>query len=720
MKRSHRWCGVWASCVLACGAPGSHSGRPHPSQPVPPSPPLVVEATGLTFPLEPPPMTPLAAIPAFKTTFKRPVLLTHAPEEPDRVYVLEQEGLVHTVSLTDGSRSVWLDLHERVRRIHNEEGLLGLAFDPEYPRSGIFYVFYSASGPRRSQVSRFRRGEDGNGDPNSEEPILAVDQPYGNHNGGTVAFGPDGYLYAGFGDGGWGGDPLNAGQDLTTLLGKMVRVDVEDSGPFEVPLDNPFVGVAGARGEIWAFGLRNPWRFTFDRQTGDLWAGDVGQDAMEEIDRIVKGGNYGWRRKEGTRTYRPISNPASMIDPVIEYGRDLGGSVTGGYVYRGHDLPGYRGAYFYGDYVSGNIWALRMDGDTVARHDLVARVGELASFGEDHAGELYAVSLAGRVFRFTMTSPDEGQARFPTKLSETGLFTDTATLTPAPGLLPFTPIVALWSDGAEKTRWLALPKGGKIGFDESGEWSFPVGTVTVKHFELPVDTETKVRLETRVMVHEAAGWAGYSYRWNRAQTEAELVTTRQTDTIEVVRAGQRVSQRWTFPAGSDCLGCHTAGYGRVLGLRTRQLNGPGDRNTIAIWRDAGLFDHDIGDLARLPAHPRLEDETRDVETRVRAYLDVNCALCHHPGGPTPSGLDLRVETPMAMAGLWGLRPQQPMGLPDEQLVHPRAHASSSLWGRMTAAERGRMPPVFSSVVDEAAAALVARWIDTLDNLGDPR
>lgn len=674
-------------------------------------------ASGLAFPLDPPPLTALRAEPAFpRLRFERPLLLTHAPGDRERVFVLEQTGRIHRFEARADveTTEIFLDLRDRVRTEHNEEGLLGLAFAPAFERSGVFYVFYSASRPRRSQISRFRVNAEGLGDPTSEQPILLVQQPWGNHNGGTVAFGPDGRLYAGFGDGGMAGDPLQAGQDLGTLLGKIVRLEVEDDGPYRIPSDNPFVGHPEARPEIWAYGLRNPWRFTFDRQTGELWAGDVGQDTLEEIDVIVRGGNYGWSAFEGTRRYRR-REVTDAIAPVVEYGRRFGESVTGGYVYRGTALPGFRGAYFYGDYLSGNVWALRRAGTAVESNEIVANIPELTSFGEDANGELHAVSRLGVIHRFVPTETDEGAPRFPTLLSETGLFSDTAALTPAEGLIPYAPTVELWSDGAAKRRWLVLPEGGTIGFAEDGPWSFPVGTVTVKHFELPLDDrdpERTRRLETRVMVHETAGWAGYTYRWNEAETDARLVPSPEVGTFEVVRGGETRAQRWSFPAGSDCLQCHTESYGRVLGIRMRQV-----RDTVALWRDQGLFAAPPGELAGLPAHPRIDDANAPLEVRARAYLDVNCALCHNPGRPSAAPMDLRIETPLEKMGIVSERPGDAFGLTDEQRVHPGVPGASSIWARMGTLGPQRMPPLASSVIDERGRELVAAWIASLEVTG---
>ena len=337
-------------------------------------------------------------------TFERPVLLTHASDGSGQVYVVEQHGVVHRIDPATPERTdVFLDISARVSRRGNEEGLLGLAFDPGFAENGRFYVYYSAASPRRSVLSRFETGVDGLGDASSESVLLEVPQPYRNHNGGMIEFGPDGMLYVALGDGGSAGDPRRHGQNLGTLLGSILRIDVTagDSAPYAIPPDNPFVGRSGARGEIWAYGLRNAWRFSFDRETGDLWTGDVGQNALEEVDIVRRGGNYGWNEMEGSRCFRPACDPGAFEPPVAEYGRDSGCSITGGYVYRGQRLPGLRGVYLYADFCSGRIWGLRYDGERVTEQAQLARAEfQVPSFGEDEAGEVYILGFDGGIYTF--------------------------------------------------------------------------------------------------------------------------------------------------------------------------------------------------------------------------------------------------------------------------------------------------------------------------------
>jgi glucose/arabinose dehydrogenase len=349
-------------------------------------------------------------------SFTKPVLLTHSGDGTDRIFVVQQNGLIRVFandSTTAASRT-FLNLSAKISSSGGEEGLLGLAFHPQYESNGYFYVNYTAPGPLRTVVSRFSVSSDPDrADSLSEVKVLEINQPYTNHNGGMLAFGADGYLYIGTGDGGSGGDPQNYAQDRTSLLGKILRIDVDGTTPttpYRIPADNPFVGGA-FREEIWAYGLRNPWRFSFDGPTGELWAGDVGQGAREEIDIIQRGKNYGWRIMEGTICYNPSvgCDTTGLTLPVKDYGRDVGSSVTGGYVYRGARRPELVGAYVYADFVSGRIWKLRLSGATVTEDALLLQAPFLvSSFGVDQSNELYvcAYGYSGTsgIYRFNRSA----------------------------------------------------------------------------------------------------------------------------------------------------------------------------------------------------------------------------------------------------------------------------------------------------------------------------
>ena len=341
-------------------------------------------------------------------SFQEMTNLVQPDDGSNLVFVTEQRGIIHTLEINQPQQGsyVFLDITDRVNRGGNEEGLLGLAFDPDYRENGLFYVYYSATNPRRSVVSRFSldQGNPQVADPQSEIIIMEVAQPYSNHNGGQLEFGPDGYLYISLGDGGSAGDPLGNGQNMGTLLGKILRIDVSSlstTGKYQIPPDNPFRNTAGARPEIWAYGLRNPWRFSFDRVTGLLWVADVGQNEWEEINVVTGGANYGWNIMEGSHCYSPSAgcDQSGLTLPVMEYNHSQGCSVTGGYVYRGDKTPSLQGYYIYGDFCSGNIWALGYQDNTVTRNTLVTRSGlSITSFGVDLSGNLYILAREGGIY----------------------------------------------------------------------------------------------------------------------------------------------------------------------------------------------------------------------------------------------------------------------------------------------------------------------------------
>ncbi len=349
----------------------------------------------------------------------RPLVLTHAGDGSNRVFVATQHGVIHVFANDQKAArtKIFLDIEARVsyRDDRNEEGFLGLAFGPDHGKTGAFYVYYT---PKREKnvnyLSRFKVGKDADrAEPDSEEVLLKFKKPFWNHDGGTLCFGPDGYLYIAVGDGGDANDPFDNGQDLRSLLGKVLRIDVSKKGPaapYAIPRDNPFLDTPGARPEIWAYGLRNIWRMAFDRKTGRLWAADVGQNLWEEIDLVVKGGNYGWNRREGLHPFgvKGVGPNPRMIDPIWEYHHEVGKSITGGHVYRGDRVKSLQGLYLYADYVTGHVWGLRYDEQKkrVTANHLLRRGGfPVFSFGEDEKGEVYLL---------TSTPTGKGIYRFAT------------------------------------------------------------------------------------------------------------------------------------------------------------------------------------------------------------------------------------------------------------------------------------------------------------------
>ena len=338
--------------------------------------------------------------------FEQPVHLAHAGDGSGRLYVVEQAGRIRVIEDGRIRPDPLLDIRGRVTG-GGEKGLLSVAFHPRHADNGYFYVDYTASdGGLHTVIARFTRGADGRADPASEQVLLRIAQPYGNHNGGQVAFGPDGYLYIGMGDGGSANDPHGHGQNLSTLLGALLRIDVDrtaEGRPYAIPKDNPFLAVPGARPEIWAYGLRNPWRFSFDTQTGELYLADVGQNRVEEIDIVAAGANLGWAVMEGDRCNTKSAElcaRADLIAPIATYGHDEGIAVTGGHVYRSSRIPGLCGAYLYADYGTGRLWGLRYrDGRVQGARRLLDTGLNISSFGQGQDGEIYVIDLNGGILR---------------------------------------------------------------------------------------------------------------------------------------------------------------------------------------------------------------------------------------------------------------------------------------------------------------------------------
>ncbi len=379
---------------------------------------LTIAFTFLTSPLlaqkvdeSPAPVKVVRAFPKLKII--RPTVFTTARDGTNRLFVVTQQGKISVFPNDQNVSEVktFLDISDRVvyKEKENEEGFLGLAFHPKYKENGQFFVYYTSTiEPQLSVISRFRVSQDDpdKADPASEQELLRIKQPYWNHNGGTIVFGPDGYLYIALGDGGAGNDPHGNGQKLSTLLGKILRIDIDhhDQGKaYAIPKDNPFVGKGDAKPEIWAYGVRNPWCISFDRKTGTLWCADVGQDIWEEIDIIVKGGNYGWNLREGLHKFGPKgSEPRKdLIEPIWEYKHDIGKSITGGEVYHGKRVPALAGHYIYADYVSGKVWALNYNsksGKVTANRSIQSETMPYIAIGQDDAGEVYLTDSFGQIW----------------------------------------------------------------------------------------------------------------------------------------------------------------------------------------------------------------------------------------------------------------------------------------------------------------------------------
>jgi uncharacterized repeat protein (TIGR03806 family) len=715
--------------------------------------------SGINIPLNNPETSNFTS--PFNQTFSSPIYVTSPNDGTNRLFVVRQPGTVRVFNNVDdaSTSSEFLNISSRIS-YGGEQGLLGFAFHPNYSSNGYFYVHYNAgSGSTlRSVISRFKVSSSNPNlaDATSEKIILTVSQVnhdgqvYGNHKGGMIAFGLDNMLYIALGDGGSGGDAFNTGQDCADMLGSVLRINPSTSDSatpgYTVPNDNPFAGnvtyncglqqnalsrACGIEGgvdrqkickEVWAYGLRNPWRFSFDRQTGALWLGDVGQGAKEEIDVVKAGDNLGWPVYEGNNTYRTVSGlPAqTFIPPVIDYPRSVGYAVTGGYVYRGQRVPSLYGKYIYSDYGTGNTSALTWTTNSSNRVVMVSSeslgtISNPSSFGEDTNADLYYVSIADGFVRRLGPSQSSGSTPIPTTLSATGLFANLTNLTPTPGMIEFDVNAPLWSDGATKRRWIALPGTQTITFNATEAYDFPIGTAIVKHFEKPA----AARLETRVLFKHTQGWAGYTYKWNSNGTDASLISDSITE------------NGWYYPSRTDCKSCHTTSAGHILGVRTRQLNknfnyANATDNQLRSWNNIGLFSTNIGSNTSYEAYSAYDNAQASIESKARSYLAANCAMCHNPGEPRPGVIDLRYGISNQSMHIINESPSYgDLGITGALRLKPGDISKSIIYQRMdslnlpASPDRNRMPPLASSIKDPTGLALLSAWIDSLANPGRP-
>ncbi len=679
-------------------------------------------------------------------SFTRPVALLQPPQDDSQWFVLEQAGRILVFDNSNGvsTASEFADLRDSVDDSSNvgESGLLSMAFHPDYANNGEVFLYYQVSEDTTSpiqddccvsQLVRYQVNDSGTAlDVDSAEVLLSFTAPYStkNHFGGHLGFDDAGYLYLSIGDGGSGGDPDDRAQNTANLWGSMIRIDVDSGSPYGIPADNPFAdqaqflcnsdqqmqekqAAAGQCPELYAWGLRNPWRWSFDRDTGDLWLADVGQGNWEEVNRIQRGGNYGWNIREGAHCYNAGScDTSGLIDPVAEVPQPDFRSITGGVVYRGSAIPSLVGKYLFGDYVTGRFYTLADDTGEGGLRDtqvLDASTGlNIASFAQDREGEVYLLDYNGGIYQVVASdnnAEDNQPARF---LSDTGCVNPDDPREPASGLIPYSVNAPFWSDGADKERWLALPDGEQIGIDAAQDWHLPAGSVVVKNFHLQ-----DALIETRMFMHHTDGqWAGYTYAWNQAGTDAERVRGGQTV--------ERQGQSWIYPSASECLQCHTAAAGRTLGLETAQLNG--NLTYPSTGRTANQLStlYAIGVLASAPedgalADPYADLEEVDVPGQARAYLHTNCAQCHRPGGPTNLDMDLRATTELSDMNICNVPPQNgDLGNTDARRLAPGDADASVLVSRMALRDHAeQMPPIGSTLVDSQGEALLREWIDTM-------
>ncbi|MEY3894765.1 MAG: hypothetical protein RLZZ214_284, partial [Verrucomicrobiota bacterium] len=726
-------------------------------------------------------------------TFNQPLCITSLPGNSNRLFVCERMAKIKhvpDVTASTPTQNVFLDLQTTIAGRtpaetiegggNSEHGLLGLAFHPDYATNGYFYVAYTvriSGGSYYQRISRFSvsAANPNLADPTSELVLLQQLDEGANHDGGDLHFGPDGYLYYAAGDEENPADTrLNSQKINKDFFTGIFRIDVDkkpgnlepnahaaiptDAGiaRFSVPGDNPFVHttlggawdgtyngiavspLAGVRTEFWATGLRHIWRMSFDSATGDLWGGDVGQDTYEEVNKIVKGGNYGWVWREGMHN-TAFTNPVSpakpvgftSIDPIYEYVHAAiagdasfkGNSVVGGYVYRGTRFPSLVGSYIFSDSVSGHVWQMdTTTGATVRLTGLPGAYGVFSAQGVDPFNKdlLFAAYLTGKIMRLTTGSGVTNG--FPTTLAATGLFSDLTDLAPAPGLLPYQPNLTFWSDFAIKQRWFTIPDAtSKMTWSKDGNWSYPTGMVWVKHFDLELsrgNPATKKRIETRVLVKTDTGSYGVSYRWNEAQTDATLVEDAGTEfDIAIDDHGTPHTQRWQIPGRSSCLTCHTPQGGHALSFNTRQLNRQEtihgySGNQLDLLSANNFLTNTPDPVATLARHVRPDETQYPLEQRARSYFAVNCAYCHQSGGSVGGFWDGREHLSLEQTGLINGVAENSGGSSANRYIVPGDTTHSIVLNRMAATNGfGRMPPLGTTEVNPADIQLITDWIN---------
>lgn len=673
-------------------------------------------------PENPPPFVAVRAYPNLK--LKGPIAVMREPGA-NRIVYLENYGY-------DELRGV-LRRFEAKPDVANAEMLLelkehvySLTFHPKFASNRFIYLGVNGPGDggKYTRIVRYTFDADAKR-VLPESRFVIIEWPSNGHNGGDCAFGPDGMLYVTSGDGTSAMDRDNVGQDLSSLRAKVLRLDVDGlplGKPYVVPADNPFLALTNARPETWAYGLRNPWRITSDRESGQIWVGENGQDLREYAHLLRRGENYGWSAYEGSRPMfkERLKGPSPFTPPTIEHDHGEYRSLTGGVVYRGRAFSDLAGAYLYGDYSTGRIGAMRHDGTNVVwQRELADTPLMIVGFGVDVDGEPLVVDYNGGFYRLAPFVPPPNAAPFPRRLSETGLFADVTTEQPARGVVSYAINHPGWHDGAKGRHWLAAPAETKLQVSDGGQWQADNGVVLAQTLALDTSVGPR-RVETRVLLKRDNDWVGYTYLWNEAQTDAEVAPVKGLRTTLNLPEGPRP---WLVPSRSDCLVCHSRAANFALSLNTRQLNRPTAEDPTVnqlTWLEANglIAGRDKTKPSKAPEerprYPALGDTNATLDARARAYLAVNCAHCHvHEGGGN-SAMDLAAGTTLKNMRLIDQIPQHgTMNLKNARIVAPGAPSRSVLVSRTALRIPGQMPPLGTIRPDAEATRLITRWISEL-------
>lgn len=708
-----------------------------------------------------PPYRTELAFPNLK--FVQPLDLTPAPGS-DRLFVAEQAGRI--LSFSNRSDASSADLVVDLKESHPDlSAVYAITFHPRFESNRKVYICYIQGNdkPDGTFVSEFQMAGDVTSNAGGVSAKLPTIDPAtervvirwwsGGHNGCSLKFGPDGYLYISTGDGGAPSppDPLMAGQDVSNLLSNILRIDVDhptSDRAYGIPFDNPFVGMENVRPEIWAFGFRNPWRMSFDRVKGDLWVGDVGWQLWEMIYRVERGGNYGWPIMEGPQPALPESKrgPAPISPPVVSHPHSEAASITGGFVYHGSRLPELQGVYVYGDYQSGKVWGLKLDGRQITwQKELAQTPLQLVSFGEDNSGEIFLVDhqRTQQIYRL-VPNPDDGQhVKFPRKLSETGLFADVVNQTPAAGVLKYEINAHHWADHTKSERWLAIPGKKPVQIESDSKWMIPNGSVLAKTVSIEMikgQPASLRRLETQILHREADSWRPYTYAWNEEQTDAELVPTSGGSRVLSIQDASAPEglreQTYRFSARSECQMCHnpwvemkTTSVGiqtaSPLALTLMQLNRPVGGNStesqlVSLQKSGWISGKALAGAGELPRFADPYDNTASLNDRVRSYLHVNCAHCHQPHAGGSAIIELAYDVKLEDAKLLNAKPGQgSFGISDAALIRPGDPLSSVLHYRLAKTGSGRMPRIGSEEIDDVAVAMIREWIREMPSTETP-
>ncbi len=679
----------------------------------------------------PDPPLPYHAVRTYeKLPLFQPVYLRAEPGT-DRMFLIDHKG----AWAGPGGMRVFqdkADVDSSEPLLHMNRLVYGFCFHPDYQQNGYIYVM--SNGPvdaenKQNRITRFTIDRKPGGMLIEGSELVILEWDSNGHNGGDLAFGPDGYLYCPTGDGTSDSDTLVTGQGLNDLLAVMLRLDVDHPSAdrqYSIPPDNPYVNTPGARPEIWAYGFRNPWRVDYDHRLNQLWVTQNGQDLWEQVYLIRKGENYGWSVQEGSHPFyleRPKGSEP-IIPPTSEHHHSEARSLTGGIVYWGEKLPELQGAYIYGDFSTGKVWGVKHDGEKVVfQKELADTTLQIVGFATNRAGELLVVDHAGGIYRLEIT-PASPPSTFPRLLSETGLFASVSEHTMQAFVLPYSVNSPLWSDGAFKGRWMAVPGDEKIEFTSPRGWNFPNGSVLVKSFALEREagnSESRHWIETRLMVRQQNEWVGYSYRWKDDQSDAVLLDSPGADVdfeiLDPAVAGGIRRQTWHYPSRAECMVCHSRAANYVLGLTESQMNREhvyqdGSGNQLEILQQLGYFKDKLPkSVTEMEKLPDPFDDKVDLHSRAMSYLHANCSNCHVEAGGGNAAFSIEMQTKPEKARLFDEKPVHTnFGITDARLIASGDPDRSLLLQRIQRRGHGQMPPLGTNVVDLPATELIRNWI----------